>query len=93
MTLRPEPIGFTCRGTLTGFPMRRMACLRRGVARAGGPGKAAQAIGGAPHTMPPAIRKTAVLTKRPGVIEVYPRSPGAPMPLPHHAKPGDHHGR
>lgn len=24
MTLRPESIGFDCRGTLTGFPMRRM---------------------------------------------------------------------
>lgn len=93
MTLRPESIGFDCRGMPTGFSLRRMACARRGITRAVGPGRAAQAIGGAPHTMPPAIRKTAVLTKRPGVIEVYPRSPGAPMPLPHHEKPGEHHGR
>jgi hypothetical protein len=33
-----------------------------------------------PHTMPPALRKTAVLTNRPCVIETYPSPPGAPMP-------------
>ena len=42
------------------------------------------AVGEAPHTMPPVIRKTAVSTKRRHVIEVYPRSAGAPMPLSHH---------
>ena len=99
MTLRPKSIGFDRCGTLTCFPMHRMACdlcegrlppermhlfvkdrrpsLRRG------DGLRLQAVGGAPHTMPPAIRKTAVLTKRPRVIEAYTRSPGAPMHLSH----------
>ena len=93
MSSRPKSTGFDCRGMPTGFAVRRMACTRRGITRAVGPGRAAQAVEGTPHTMPPAIRKTAVLTKRPGLIEVYPRSPGAPMPLPHHEKPGEHHGR
>ena len=92
MSSRPKFTGFDCRGTLTGFAMRGWpahAAASQGRAAPAGQ----QAVGGTPHTMPSAIRKTAVLTKRPGVIEVYPRSPGAPMPLPHHEKPGDHHGR
>lgn len=70
-------------------PAWRRACKRRGLATAGGPGRAASRRG-APHTMPPAIRKTAVLTKHPRVIEAYTRSPGAPMPLP---PLGENHGR
>ncbi len=76
MTLSPMSIGLDRCGTPACLP------LGRGLARAAGPGRAPSRRG-APHTMPPAIRKTAVLTKRPGVIEVYPRSAGAPMPLPH----------
>ena len=63
-------------------PAWQRTCKRRCVTRAAGFGRL-QAVGEAPHTMPPAIRKTAVLTKRPHVIEAYPRSPGAPMSLSH----------
>jgi hypothetical protein len=85
MSFRPKSTGFGGHGASACVPLRRKAC---GTCEGG-----RQAAGEAPHTMPPAIRKTAVLTKRPRTIGVYPRPRGAPMPLPHHEKPGEHHGR
>lgn len=85
MSFRPKFTDFGGRDAPACVPLRRMACgLREG---------GRQAAGEAPHTMPPAIHKTAVLTTHPRTIKAYPRPRGAPMPLPPHEKPGENHGR
>ena len=74
-------------------PVWQRTCKRRCFTRAAGFGWL-QAVGEAPHTMPPAIRKTAVLTKRPRVIEAYPRSTDAPIShYPTERPLGENHGR
>lgn len=49
MSSRPKSTGFDCRGTLTGFAMRRVARTRRGIARAGCLSRTASHRGRAAH--------------------------------------------
>lgn len=49
MSFRPKSTGFDCRGTPTGFAVRRVPRARRGIARAAGPGRAASRRGHAAH--------------------------------------------